>query len=63
MATYLGTTINESPTIVAVSYTHLIGKRKNGRYVVANVTNVRLAAGDVRKHIKNTCLLYTSRCV
>lgn len=35
----------------------LIGKRKNGRYVVANVTNVRLAAGDVRKHIKNTCMM------
>lgn len=35
----------------------LIGKRKNGRYVVANVTNVRLDAGDVRKHIKSTCLM------
>lgn len=35
----------------------LIGKRKNGRYVVANVTNARLAAGDVRKHIKNTCMM------
>ena len=35
----------------------LIGKRKNGRYVVANVTNVRLDAGDVRKHIKNTCMM------
>ena len=35
----------------------LIGKRKNGRYVVANVTNVRLSAGDVRKHIKNTCMM------
>lgn len=35
----------------------LIGKRKNGRYVVANVTNVRLDAGDVRKHIKTTCMM------
>jgi len=35
----------------------LIGKRRNGRYVVANVTNVRLAAGDVRKHVKNTCIM------
>lgn len=35
----------------------LIGKRKNGRYVVANVTNVRLAAADVRKHVKNTCMI------
>jgi len=35
----------------------LIGKRRNGRYVVANVTNVRLSAGDVRKHIKNTCIM------
>lgn len=35
----------------------LIGKRRNGRYVVANVTNVRLSAGDVRKHIKTTCVM------
>lgn len=35
----------------------LIGKRRNGRYVVANVTNVRLSAGDVRKHIKSTCTI------
>ncbi len=35
----------------------LIGKRRNGRYVVANVTNVRLAAADVRKHVKNTCMI------
>lgn len=32
----------------------LIGKRKNGRYVVADVTNVRLGADGVRKHIKST---------
>ena len=32
----------------------LIGKRKNGRYVVADVTNVRLGADGVRKHIKAT---------
>jgi predicted phage terminase large subunit-like protein len=35
----------------------LIGKRRNGRYVVANVTNVRLDADDVRKHIKSTCMM------
>lgn len=32
----------------------LIGKRRNGRYVVANVTNQRLSADDVRTHIKMT---------
>lgn len=35
----------------------LIGKRRCGRYVVADVTNVRLSAGDVRNHIKNTCVI------
>ncbi len=35
----------------------LIGKRRCGRYVVADVTNVRLSAGDVRNHIKNTCIM------
>lgn len=39
----------------------LIGKRKNGRYVVANVTNIRLAAADVRKHVKNTCMIDKQR--
>ncbi len=32
----------------------LIGKRKNGRYIVADVINKRLAASDVRKIIKMT---------
>ena len=32
----------------------LIGKRKNGRYVVADVINKRLSASDVRKLIKIT---------
>ena len=32
----------------------LIGKRRNGRYIVANVTNQRLSADDVRTHIKQT---------
>ena len=32
----------------------LIGKRKNGRYIVADVINKRLAASDVRKLIKMT---------
>ncbi len=33
----------------------LIGKRRNGRYLVANVTNKRLNADDVRKEVKTTC--------
>lgn len=32
----------------------LLGKRRNGRYIVANVTNQRLSADDVRTHIKQT---------
>lgn len=32
----------------------LMGKRKNGRYVVANVLNLRLTAADVRATIKHT---------
>lgn len=32
----------------------LIGKQRNGRYIVANVTNQRLSADDVRTHIKLT---------
>lgn len=32
----------------------LMGKRKNGKYVIADVTNVRLGADGVRKHIKST---------
>lgn len=32
----------------------LIGKRRNGRYVVADVINKRLAASDVRKIVKMT---------
>lgn len=35
----------------------LMGKRKNGNYVIADVTNVRLRADDVRKHIKNTAII------
>lgn len=33
----------------------LIGKRKNGRYVVADVINKRLSAAEVRKLIETTC--------
>lgn len=33
----------------------LIGKRKNGRYIVADVINKRLAASEVRKLIETTC--------
>ena len=32
----------------------LMGKRKNGRYIVADVINVRMAANDVRQLIKHT---------
>lgn len=32
----------------------LMGKRKNGRYVVADVVNVRLSASEVRSTIKHT---------
>lgn len=32
----------------------LLGKRKNGNYVVANVTNVRVNAADVRNYVLNT---------
>lgn len=33
----------------------LIGKRKNGRYVIADVINKRLSASEVRQMIKMTC--------
>ena len=35
----------------------LMGKRKNGRFIVADVENKRLAADDVRKLIKHTAQL------
>ena len=34
----------------------LMGLRKNGRFVIAEVTNDRLAGGDVRNLIKNKCV-------
>lgn len=34
----------------------LMGKRKSGRYVIADVINVRQTAGDVRKTIKATAM-------
>ena len=34
----------------------LMGRRKNGRYVVADVINVQQQAGDVRQLIKNTAI-------
>jgi len=39
----------------------LIGKRKNGRYVVADVINKRLAAADVRQLIKMTAVMDTNK--
>lgn len=35
----------------------LIGKRKNGMYIVANVTNQRLSSSEVRATVKNTCAM------
>lgn len=35
----------------------LMGKRRNGRYVVADVVNQQLSAEDVRKLIKNTAII------
>lgn len=35
----------------------LIGKRRNGRYIVANVTNQRLASAEVRNTVKLTCAI------
>lgn len=35
----------------------LIGKRRNGKYVIANVTNERLRSERVRKHVKNTAVM------
>ena len=34
----------------------LIGKRKNGRYIVADVINRRLDSAEVRELIKMTCI-------
>ena len=35
----------------------LIGKRRNGRYIIADVINKRLSASEVRVLIKMTCML------
>lgn len=34
----------------------LIGKRRNGRYIIADVINKRLSSADVREIIKQTCI-------
>jgi predicted phage terminase large subunit-like protein len=34
----------------------LIGKRRNNRYIIANVINLRLNAADVRETVKNTAV-------
>lgn len=39
----------------------LIGRRKNGRFVVADVTNKRLKAAGVREHIKSTAIMDKAR--
>lgn len=39
----------------------LIGKRSNGRYVVADVINLRLSAADVRKTVKMTAATDAAR--
>ena len=48
------------PTVVAVSYTHLLLKGKNKKNVelVTSVARAYLDAGQLKD-----CLLYTSRCV
>ena len=35
----------------------LMGKRRNGDYVIADVTNERMRSERVRKHIKNTAII------
>lgn len=35
----------------------LMGKRRNGNYVIADVTNERMRSERVRKHIKNTAIM------
>ena len=39
----------------------LIGRRRNGRFVVADVTNKRLKAAGVREHIKSTAVMDKAR--
>lgn len=39
----------------------LIGKRRNGKYVVLNVTNNRMKAAEVRKHVRNTAIMDKAR--
>ena len=39
----------------------LIGRRKNGRFVVADVTRKRLKAAGVREHIKSTAIMDKAR--
>lgn len=39
----------------------LMGRRKNGRFVVADVTNKRLKAAGVRDHIKSTAMMDKSK--
>ena len=34
-----------------------MGKRRNGNYVIADVTNERMRSERVRKHIKNTAII------
>lgn len=53
----LAATDEEEGTDPAATAGVLIGKRKNGKYVVADVTNVRLRSDEVRKHIKNTAII------
>lgn len=53
----LAATIDSETGKPAATAGVLIGKRKSGRYVIADVVNVRLSAMDVRKTIKNTALM------
>lgn len=50
----LAATTDEESKESAFTAGVLIGKRRNGRYVVADVINERMSASDVRTTIKNT---------
>ncbi len=53
----LAATTKEENDKAACTAGVLIGKRKNGRYIVADVFNQRCSADDARKAIKNTAMI------
>lgn len=52
----LAATAEEESGDAAYTSGVLMGKRKNGRYIIANVINVRQTAAEVRKTIKMTAI-------